>query len=80
MDATFRTMSEIAGLRSQVEIYLMSTLSEIHKENPDLDRAFDSGDKAMAALETLRIAQASLDRKVVNILGELAHATHDGRA
>jgi len=80
MDATFNTLAKIAALRSQAENYLVSTLQEIHKEKPDLDHAFDMGDKAMAALEALRIVQASLDRKVVNILGDLHSATNGGRA
>ena len=58
----------------------MSTLSEIHKDKPDLDHAFDMGDKALAALETLRIVQAGLDRKVVAILGELHSVATAGRA
>lgn len=79
MDATFDTLAKIAGLRSQAESYLMSTLNEIHKDKPDLDHAFDMGDKALAALETLRIVQAGLDRKVVTIFGELHSATNGGR-
>lgn len=80
MDATFNTLAKIAYLRSQAESYLMGILNEIHKDKPDLDRAFDMGDKALAALETLRIVQAGLDRKVVAILGDLHSASTSGRA
>jgi Tfp pilus assembly protein PilO len=81
MDATFHKLSKIAALRSQAESYFLATLGEIRKDKPDLDRAFDMGDKALAALETLRIEQASMDRRVVAMLGQLHEAvTTGGRA
>lgn len=77
MSNTTTKTTEIDGLRLRVDNCLCVTQLEMRKAKPCFDLAFDFAEKALHAIETLRILQAGIDRQAAAFT---AQATNGGRA
>lgn len=57
--------TQLAGVRYQAVLLLEVALMELHKVTPDLDRAWETVDRALDHVGTCRILEAAIARDVM---------------
>lgn len=72
MQRIFENLAKAGYLRAHAQGHLYSAMGELHRSSPDVRKLRSSVASAIAALETLRRVQTTIDRKTFVLLSDLS--------